>query len=141
MPYSDDLRQKLLHAVDTHTPSKDALTALFEVNRSFLSWVLRRRAQSGSTQALPHGSAARPKLTPAQQEALRAHVAEHPELLLRELAAWASEHHQAILSLSALCHWLQRLDLTRKKGCGTPPNATRRCISSSVPSGGPRSLR
>ena len=31
MPYSDDLRQKLLHAADTHTLSTGALTELFPV--------------------------------------------------------------------------------------------------------------
>ncbi len=141
MPYSDDLRQKLLHAVDTHTLFKDELTALFDVSRSFLNRVLRRRAQTGSTHSLPHGGGARPKLTPAQQEALRAHVADHPELLLRELVAWLFEQHQVILSVSALCRLLQRLDLPRKKECGTPPNATRPCSSSGVPSGVPRSPR
>ena len=141
MPYSDDLRQKLLHAVDTHTLSKNELTALFDVSRSFLNRVLRRRAQTGPTQSLPHGGGARPKLTLAQQEALRAPLAAHPALLLRELVAWLSEQHQVSLSVSALCRLLQRLDLPRKKGCGTPPNATRPRISSSVPSGVPQPPR
>ena len=41
MPYSDDLRQKLLHAVPTGTQSKAARAEWFSVSPSFLSSLLR----------------------------------------------------------------------------------------------------
>ena len=138
MAYSDDLRQKLLHAVDTGTHSQTALARLFGVSLSYLKSVVRRRAQTGHTQALPHAGGRQPALTPAQREALREHVAAHPAALLRELAVWLAAAHGVTLSLSAVSRLLQRLGLPRKKEPGMPPSATRRPTWRSAASGASR---
>jgi transposase len=138
MPYSDDLRQKLLHAVDSHSLSKAAVARLFGVSLSFVKELVRRRRDTGSAAALPHGGGARPKLSAAQQEALRARVAAHPAALLRELAAWLRQEHAVGLSLSALSRLLHRMGLPRKKGRSTPASATPRRTRHAAPSGARR---
>lgn len=138
MPYSDDLRQSVLHAVATSPLSKAALATLFGVSRSFIDSVVRRRKQTGSTKALPHAGGPRPTLSEAQQQALRAQVQAHPHLLLRELVAWLQREQQVTLSVSGLCRLLQRLGLPRKKERGTRSNATQLPASRRVPTGVPQ---
>jgi transposase len=141
MAYSDDLRQSLLHAVDSHTLSQTALARLFAVSLSYLKNVVQRRQQTGNTHSLPHGGGPTPKLSPAQQEALRHYLAQHPAALLKELASWLESEQSVRISISALCRVLRRLGLRRKKERGTPVNATRRPIRRNASSGVPPSRR
>lgn len=138
MPYSDDLRQKLLHAVDTGTHSQAALARLFGVSLSYLKNVVRRRDQTGHTRALPHAGGRQAALTSEQREAVRQHVAAHPAALLRELALWLGDTHGVTLSLSAVSRLLRRLGLPRKKEPGTPRSATRRPTWRSAANGATR---
>jgi transposase len=138
MPYSDDLRQKVLHAVDSHSLSKAAIARLFGVSLTFLKELVRRRRDTGSAAALPHGGGTRPKLNEAQGKALHAHVLAHPAALLREVAAWLQQECGVVLSLSRLSRLLRRMGLPRKKGRSTPPSATRRPTRHAAPSGGTR---
>jgi transposase len=139
MAYSDDLRQKLLHAVDSHTLTQTALARLFDVSLSYLKYVVQRRNQTGNPHCLPHGGGRAPKLSSAQQEALCQYVAEHPAALLQELSSWLETEHRVRISVSALCRRLRRLGLRRKKGPGTPANATRRPMRRNASNGVPRS--
>ncbi len=138
MPYSDDLRQKVLYAVDTQSLPKARIARLLGVSLSFIKRVVRRRQETGVTGALPHGGGTRPKLSAEQQEALRAEVLARPTLLLRELAAWLQERFGVVLSLAALSRLLRRTGLPRKKGRSTPPSATRPSTRHGARSGGRR---
>ena len=137
MPYSDDLRQALLHAVHTPTQSQAGVARLLGLSLSTVKRVVHRFRATGRFQHLPHGGGQRPKLSPEQQAALRQHVAAHPAALLCELAAWLEREHRVKMSVSALSRRLPRLGLPRKKEPGTPPNATRRSMSSGGGSGVP----
>ncbi len=138
MPYSDDLRQSVLHAVDTRSLPKTQVARLFGVSLTFVKDAVRRRATTGSTHALPHGGGTRPKLNPEQQEALRAQLAAHPAALLCELAHWLDAQFGVSLSVSALSRLLRRLGLPRKKERGMPRSATRPSASRNAVSGATR---
>lgn len=137
MPYADDLRQKLLHAVDTNALPRPELVRVFGISLTDLHDLLRRRAQAGVTHALPHGCGPPFNLNARQQTALREYVLAHPHLRLHELGVWLQPQYQMECSVSGLCRLLQRLDLPRKKGLGTPANATRRLTSRRAPTGVP----
>jgi transposase len=90
MAYADDLRQKLLHAVDTQQASQARLAAVFGVSLSWVKGVVRRRRETGNVHALPHRGGRRPKLSVAQRDEVQRYLATHDDVLLRELQAWAA---------------------------------------------------
>jgi transposase len=124
MAYDDDLRQKVLHAIDTQQGSQARLAEIFGVSLSWLKGVVRRRRETGNTHVLPHRGGKRPKLTSQQREHLWNYVTAHDDLLLRQVQEWLEASHQIRLSVATLSRLLRRLDLPRKKRHFMPPSAT-----------------
>ena len=71
MADADDLRQKLLQAVDSQQASQTRLAEIFGVSLSWLKGVLRRRRETGNSPALPHQGGKRPTLSALPRETLR----------------------------------------------------------------------
>jgi transposase len=126
MAYDNDLRQKLLQAIDTQQASQTRLAEIFGVSLSWLKGVVRRRRETGNCQALPPRGGRRPKLSVAQRDELQRYLAAHDDVLLRELQGWLETNHRLALSLSSLSRLLAAMDWPRKKSHSTPPSATRR---------------
>ncbi|HSU32549.1 MAG TPA: helix-turn-helix domain-containing protein [Bryobacteraceae bacterium] len=123
MAYSDDLRQKVLRAVDTHQASQARLAEIFGVSLSWVKGIVRRRRETGNPHALPHRGGRRPKLSAAQCDALQQYLAAHDDFLLRELQQWLQRRYHLALSLSSLSRLLSARNWPRKKNRCTPPNA------------------
>jgi transposase len=138
MAYDDDLRGKLLQAVDTRQASQARLAEIFGVSLSWVKGVVRRRRQTGNPHALPHRGGRRPKLSAAQRDELQQYLAAHDDMLLRELQQWLTTQHRLTLSLSSLSRLLTALNWPRKKSRYTPPNAIRQPISRNAKLGAPR---
>jgi transposase len=129
MAYGDDLRQKLLHAVDTQQRSQADCAGIFGVSLSWVKGVVRRRRETGNCHALAHGGGQHPKLRAAQREELSEYVAANRDALLRELQAWLETKQQVNLSLASLSRLWARMNLPRKKKRYTRPNAIASPIS------------
>jgi transposase len=121
-PYSQDLRDRVLSAVDGGMPPAE-VAELFEVNVSYVYKVLIRRRTTGITTALPWAAGARPKLE-AYEDALRCHVAEFSDATLEEIRAWLLSEHGVKVSVGCLWKTLKRLKLSLKKSHSMPPNRT-----------------
>jgi transposase len=115
MAYDDDLRQKVLHALDTQQASQAQLARLLGVSLSWIKGVVRRRRETGNPHALPPRGGRRPKLSAAQREAVEQYLAAHDDVLLRELQAWLQAQYRVPLSLSSLSRLLAALSWPRKK--------------------------
>jgi transposase len=108
-PYSDDLRQKVLDAVDNGY-SKSHVSRLFNISRNTIDLWLNRRKETGSLSAIrdyrrgPQG-----KIKDLEQ--FRAFATEHGHLTQKEMAA---QWHQPI-SDHAISKALRRIGFTRKK--------------------------
>jgi transposase len=126
MAYDDDLRQKVLQAIDTKQASQARLAEIFGVSLSWLKGVVRRQRETGNTHALAHHGGKRPKLNTEQREQLRSYVTAHDDLLLREVQEWLEASHQIRLSVATLSRLFARLDLPRKKRHSMPPSAIRK---------------
>jgi transposase len=138
MAYGDDLRQKVLRAVDTHQASQARLAEIFGVSLSWVKGIVRRRRETGNPHALPHRGGRRPKLSAPQRDAVQQYLAAHDDLLLRELQQWLQRKYPLALSLSSLSRLLTALNWPRKKNHSTRPNATRSPIKQSGPRGAAR---
>lgn len=117
-PYSQDLRDRVLSAVDGGMPPAE-VAELFEVNVSYVYKVLIRRRTMGITTALPWAAGRRPKLE-TYEEALRGHVAECSDATLEEIRAWLILEHGVEVSIGCLWNTLKRLKLPLKKSHSMP---------------------
>ena len=63
-PLSNDLRQRILDAVDNHEGTQRELAERFAVNPSTITRLLQLRRQTGSAAPRPHGGGKPPTLDP-----------------------------------------------------------------------------
>lgn len=108
-PYSDDLRQKVLDAIDSGY-RKSHISRLFNLSRNTIDLWLKRREETGSLSAIcdyqrgPQGKI-------ADLEQFRAFATEHGHLTQKGMAA---QWHEPI-SDYAISKALRRIGFTRKK--------------------------
>ena len=138
MAYADDLRQKLLQAVDTQQASQTRLAEIFGMSLSWVEGVLRRRRETGNSHALPHQGGKRPILSALQREELQEYATEHGDLLLRELQTWLTATHGVTFSLSSLSRLLAKMNLPRKKSHSMRASATQQPTGKNGTPGAPR---
>jgi transposase len=115
MPYSTDLRQKIVRAYDDGIGSQRAIAELFGVSRSFVEKLLHRRRTTGEIAALPHGGGRKPLCQEKEQRSVRRLIEKQPDATLDELCEAVERKHQLQLSRPTMSRLLQRLDLGRKK--------------------------
>ncbi len=114
MPYSSDLRKRVLAACDNQEGSYREIARRFRVSLSFIANLLRRRRQTGSIAPLPRGHR-RPKIDEGARELIFATLREKNDITLAELASLLKEKRGISISLGALCKTLKRLRQPRKK--------------------------
>jgi transposase len=118
-PLSNDLRERILNAVDRREGSRRQLAVRFGVNVSTITRLLQLRRQTGSSQPRPHGGGVAPTLDQDGLDRLRAVVEEDPDATLEALK------QRLGLSGSIMLVWraLKKLGITVKKK--SPPAAER----------------
>jgi transposase len=121
-PYSQDLRERVIAAVDSGTGAYEA-APLFRVSVSYIYKALIRRRTTGEVAARRPGGGPKPKLAP-YDDALRARIAQEPDITLAELQAWLLAQHDVKVSIGCLWKRLRHLGLTLKKSHNEPPSRT-----------------
>ena len=112
-PYSQDLRERVIAAVDTGTGAYVA-ALLFQVSVSYIYKALIRRRKTGEVTARRSGCGPKPKLAP-HDDALRARVAAEPDITLAELQAWLLAERKVDVSIGCLWNRLKFLKLPLKE--------------------------
>ena len=110
-PLSNDLRRRILDAVDNREGSRRKLAARFSVNVSTITRLLQLRRQTGSSEPRPHGGGVAPTLDQDALERLRALVEETPDATLEAL----KQKLGVSGSIMIICRGLQKLGLPLKK--------------------------
>jgi transposase len=110
-PYSMDLRERIVAAIDRGEHSLRQIAHLFSVHLSFLVRLLQRRRATGSVQPKPHGGGPPPQLDAAAVQRLLALVREQPDATLRELR----DRLGLPCHLATIARVLRRHGITRKK--------------------------
>lgn len=110
-PYSDDLRQHLLTAIQRGEHSLRQLAHLFSVSLSFIVRLQQRQRQTGSPQPKPHGGGHPPRLNDQACQLLLKLVRQQPDATLAELR----DRLDISCSIMTIARALKRLGITRKK--------------------------
>jgi len=114
-PYSLDLRQRVVTAVEDGDSTIAEVAAMFQVGKTFVKKMLRLWRERGNLAPQSHGGGAPAALTPKQLRALQQQVAKEPDATLAELGQFLKETEQVEVSEATVCRALQRLKLPRKK--------------------------
>ena len=110
-PLSNDLRKRILDAVDDREGSRRQLAARFSVNTSTITRLLQFRRQAGSFEPRPHGGGVEPTLDHDALERLRKLVEETPDATLATLKQKLGVSGSRMI----VCRALQKLGLPLKK--------------------------
>ena len=110
-PLSNDLRQRILDAVDNREGSRRQLAARFSVNVSTITRPLQLRRETGSSDPRPHGGGAAPTLDHDALERLRGLVEQTPDATLEAL----KQKMGISGSVMIVCRALQKLGLPLEK--------------------------
>lgn len=114
-PYSNDLRRRIIDAIQENEQSQSEIATRFSVSLKFVEKLWKRFRETGFYQALPHGGG-RKRLLIDDEPLIRAKVASQPDITLSELAEYVGEETgRAVVSDAVMCVELQRLKLPRKK--------------------------
>jgi len=124
-PYSQDLRERLIAALEEGQDSQPEIAENFGVSLSFVEKLWQRWRQSGSCAALARAGGKKRALR-EDETIIREQVAKQPDVSLLELCQRVAEASGTKASPSMMCRELQRLDLPRKKSPSTTPSATPR---------------
>jgi transposase len=84
-PLSNDLRKRIIAAVDNQEGSRRQIARRFKVDVSCITRLLQLRRQTGSIAPRPHGGGITPTLDQDGLGQLRRLVEEHPDATLRDL--------------------------------------------------------
>ncbi len=123
-PYSQDLREKLVRALEEQEETQEEVASRFSVSFSFVAKLWRRWRETGRCAALPHAGG-RQRSLHKHEAMLRQVVSQQPDVTLAELRERVVAAGAPAVSLATLCVELQRLALPRKKSRSTPASATR----------------
>ena len=134
-PYSQDLRDRIIHTLEAGQETQPKVAERFRVSPSFVAKLWHRWRRNGSGAAKPHAGGTSRRLT-NHTETLRNEVAQQPDATLEELRDRVVAAQGPRVSPATICRELQRLHLPRKKSRSTPRsgrrNASRPCVSPSA---------
>ena len=113
-PLSDDLRQRLVAAVDGGMSCRSAARRFGIAASTAIHWVSRWR-RTGSVRPLPQGGDFRSHRIEAHAEEVLGLIEATPDITLAEIAAHLEERHGLRVAQSTVWRLLDRRGLTFKK--------------------------
>ena len=114
-PYSNDLRRKIVDAYASGERSLAEVAELFDVSLATVKNFVRRKRETGSSDALPHAGGKKPSLNEKAQASVRQAINEKNDLTLKEVARLLKRKHKKEVSVPTISRLLQALGLPRKK--------------------------
>jgi len=128
---SQDLRDRVIAAVDEGTQSRGRIAERFKVSYSWVGKLLRRRRETGSAAAKPHTGNKPAVLSGERLSVVREAVDERPDATLAELRdrvnrRLAADGLGVTVSRSGVARAVAKVDRPLKKRRCTPARGTRR---------------
>lgn len=130
-PYPQELRVRVVAAVEQGELSISEVVSLFNVGKTFVKKMLRLH-RNGDDLAPRHGGGPAPSIQAAEQVFLREQIAEQPDASLEELKTALLDQLQVSVSQATVSRALQALNLPRKKKVFSPRSVTKSGETSSA---------
>lgn len=130
-PYPQELRVRVVAAVEQGELSISEVVSLFNVGRTFVKKMLRLH-RNGDDMAPRHGGGTVPSIQEAEQVFLREQIAEQPDASLEELKTALLDQQQISVSKATVSRALLALNLPRKKRVFSPRSVTKSGETSSA---------
>jgi len=124
-PYSQDLRERVIEALEGQDGSQAEIAERFAVSLPFVEKLWWRWRTTGSCAPQPHGGGRRRSLRGAEG-LIRTALAQEPDLTLASLCERVAQAGHPQVSTKTMCLELKRLRLPLKKSRSMPASATRR---------------
>ena len=124
-PYSQDLRERIIEAVETQDGSQAEIAERYAVSLCFVQKLWQRWRTTSSCAPQPHGGGRRRSLGEAEG-LIRAELAAHPAMTLAALCERVAQAGHPQVTTKTMCLELQRLKLPLKKSRCRPVSATHR---------------
>jgi len=143
-PYSDDLRRRILEALERGEGTESELAARFRVSYGYVKKIRRQQLRTGTVVRVPHRPGRKPKFTELIRAQLRSWLKQQPDLTLAELQDKLREDAQLGVSRPSLWMVLKKMGLRLKQSRSTPAKGTQTRIGNGVKSSllsSPRSHR
>src|SRR3712207_1528478 len=121
--YSEDLRERIVSAVEEDGMSKAQAARTFSVSLSSVKRYVNKAKRGGSL-APKKRPGSLPKLDEKARRLLSAHLEERPYLTLQERCDYIEAMTGLSVSRSTMCRAIARIGPTRKKGGESPQSAT-----------------
>lgn len=124
-PYSNDLRRRIVDAYESGDHSLEEVAERFGVSLASVKNFVRRKRETGSSDALPHAGGHKPSLHQKHSTFVRDAISESNDLTLKELCLRLKQKDKKEVSLPTMSRLLQGLGLPRKKSRSTPAKGIR----------------
>ena len=121
--YSQDLRAKIIAALEGQEETHSEIAERFMVSLSFVEKLWQRWRTTGRCAAKPHAGGPQRRLR-EHAATLQGAVAERPDATLEEVRDHLGHATGVWVSPATSCRELQRLRLPLKKSPSTPPSVT-----------------
>ena len=121
--YSQDLRKRIVEALEAHEESHAEIAERFAVSQPFVEKLWQRWRTTGSCAPQPHGGGRQRSLR-AAEGLIRAELAPQPGMTLAALCERVAQAGHPQVTTKTMCLELQRLKLPLKKSHSRLVSAT-----------------
>ncbi len=121
--YSEDLRKKIVNAVEQRGMGQSEAARLFDVSLSSVKRYIRKFRQ-GRSLSPDKAPGKRPTIDEPTRRLLEKDLKERPFATLRERCEYLRAVAGVEVSRSVVCRAIKRMNSTRKKGWRAPASAT-----------------
>ena len=123
-PLSDDLRRRVVAAVDDGMSRRGAVKRFGIAPSTAIKWVRARQSEQSSYRPRAQGGDRRSQRIEARAEAVLALVEETPDMTLAEIATHLESEHGVRVSQSTVWRFFHRRGITFKKTAHASEAAT-----------------
>ena len=110
IPISQEMREKIIYHKKAGEKNADIIKWL-RVSKNSITRIWKQYKEEKTIEPKPHNKGRKPAFYEKKLEAIRAKIAEQPDITLEELV----EHFSLNISISALSRKLKKINLTFKK--------------------------
>ena len=111
MAYSEDLRKRIIAAVEKGELSKTDIQIFFQISKSGLSYLIKHVKETGSVEPKPYGGGRKSKFQEEDIEKIKKYIDENPDATLEEILEYSGKD----ASIMAVFRTLKNIGYRLKK--------------------------